>query len=263
MLLLFCLVTGGRGVQAPAADHKGSQQALEQTFTLTNISPQVGKGFNRRVPDVRVVCFAVSTGFRSCAGTEKADRTVTASGGVFHPQGLLGALRALCKGPHSVLRRGSVLRWRCSLAMLLSTKCMSHVHLDMTATHPWRSNARRLGHLRLRQVFVVTGPLFLPRLTPRGYTMAYPLIGEVPNLVAVPTHFFKVVLAESKSRNMLGAKPVCPPPPQILRMPLSFSSPEYCLPRHHASVTAQTTHIYALLSSGLSLLASESCGQIP
>jgi DNA/RNA endonuclease G (NUC1) len=30
----------------------------------------------------------------------------------------------------------------------------------------------------------------------------------VPNLVGVPTHFFKVVLAESKSRNMFGAKPV-------------------------------------------------------
>lgn len=31
---------------------------------------------------------------------------------------------------------------------------------------------------------------------------------QVPNLVGVPTHFFKVVLAESKSRNKLGAKPV-------------------------------------------------------
>lgn len=30
----------------------------------------------------------------------------------------------------------------------------------------------------------------------------------MPNLVGVPTHFFKVVLAESKSRNLLGAKPV-------------------------------------------------------
>jgi DNA/RNA non-specific endonuclease len=34
-------------VQAPAANHKGSQKALEETFRLTNISPQVGKGFNR------------------------------------------------------------------------------------------------------------------------------------------------------------------------------------------------------------------------
>ena len=36
-----------RGHLAPAADHKGSQKAMEETFTLSNISPQVGKGFNR------------------------------------------------------------------------------------------------------------------------------------------------------------------------------------------------------------------------
>ena len=36
-----------RGHMAPAANHKISQQAMEHTFTLSNISPQVGKGFNR------------------------------------------------------------------------------------------------------------------------------------------------------------------------------------------------------------------------
>lgn len=72
------------------------------------------------------------------------------------------------------------------------------------------------------QVFVVTGPLFLPKLTPRGYSMAYPLIGAVPNLVAVPTHFFKVVLAESKDRNMLGTKPVRVPR-QVVGRWLRFS----------------------------------------
>mmetsp|Transcript_1435 Transcript_1435/g.4274 ORF Transcript_1435/g.4274 Transcript_1435/m.4274 type:complete len:410 (-) Transcript_1435:16-1245(-) len=112
-----------RGHMAPAADHKGSQRALEQTFTLTNISPQVGKGFNRDY---------------------------------------WARFEHFVKG--------------------LTNTC--------------------------EEVFVVTGPLFLPKLTSRGYTMAYPMIGEVPNLVAVPTHFFKVVLAESKERNLLGAKPV-------------------------------------------------------
>ncbi len=33
--------------QAPAMDHKGSQQAMDDTFSLVNISPQVGEGFNR------------------------------------------------------------------------------------------------------------------------------------------------------------------------------------------------------------------------
>jgi len=36
-----------RGHQAPAADAKFSQQAMDETFLLTNMSPQVGEGFNR------------------------------------------------------------------------------------------------------------------------------------------------------------------------------------------------------------------------
>ncbi|KAH3680034.1 hypothetical protein WICMUC_000575 [Wickerhamomyces mucosus] len=36
-----------RGHQAPAADAKFNQLAMDETFALTNISPQVGDGFNR------------------------------------------------------------------------------------------------------------------------------------------------------------------------------------------------------------------------
>ncbi len=36
-----------RGHLAPAADHKRSQTQLEETFSLSNISPQVGAGMNR------------------------------------------------------------------------------------------------------------------------------------------------------------------------------------------------------------------------
>ncbi|KAK5780922.1 ribonuclease PWA37_003581 [Arxiozyma heterogenica] len=36
-----------RGHQVPAADAKFSQNSMDQTFYLTNISPQVGVGFNR------------------------------------------------------------------------------------------------------------------------------------------------------------------------------------------------------------------------
>lgn len=31
----------------PAADAKQSQQAMSETFLLSNIAPQVGEGFNR------------------------------------------------------------------------------------------------------------------------------------------------------------------------------------------------------------------------
>lgn len=34
-------------MQAPAANYKASQDAMADTFVLSNISPQVGKGFNR------------------------------------------------------------------------------------------------------------------------------------------------------------------------------------------------------------------------
>lgn len=36
-----------RGHQVPAADAKWSQEAMDQTFLLTNMCPQVGEGFNR------------------------------------------------------------------------------------------------------------------------------------------------------------------------------------------------------------------------
>lgn len=36
-----------RGHMAPAANHKGSQRAMDETFVLSNASPQVGAGFNR------------------------------------------------------------------------------------------------------------------------------------------------------------------------------------------------------------------------
>ena len=59
-----------RGHQAPAADAKWSQKAMDETFFLTNMCPQVGDGFNRdywahfedfcrrltvRYPSVRIV----------------------------------------------------------------------------------------------------------------------------------------------------------------------------------------------------------------
>ena len=51
------------------------------------------------------------------------------------------------------------------------------------------------------EVYIVTGPLYVPKPSPngKGYIMAHPMIGEPPRMVAVPTHFFKVVLAERNS----------------------------------------------------------------
>ncbi|RHY62568.1 hypothetical protein DYB38_002140 [Aphanomyces astaci] len=50
-------------------------------------------------------------------------------------------------------------------------------------------------------VYVVTGPLFLPTRTPQGdsYEVQYPVVGSPPTAIAVPTHFFKVVLVQKPS----------------------------------------------------------------
>ena len=36
-----------RGHMVPAGDAKSSQEAMDETFLLTNVAPQVGNGFNR------------------------------------------------------------------------------------------------------------------------------------------------------------------------------------------------------------------------
>lgn len=106
-----------RGHQAPAADSKFSQDAMNQTFYLTNMSPQVGEGFNRDY-------------------------------------------------------------W---------------AHLESFC----RSLTRTYNSVR-----IVTGPLYLPKKDPVDgkFRVTYEVIGNPPN-IAVPTHFFKLIVAESPSSN--------------------------------------------------------------
>ncbi|BDA51432.1 Endonuclease G, mitochondrial [Coccomyxa sp. Obi] len=100
-----------RGHMAPAANHKETAETMWETFVLSNISPQVGKDFNRDY-------------------WAHFERFVD----------------------------------------LLTHSC--------------------------NDVYVMTGPLFLPVKTSNGYRMEHRMIGEPPGMMAVPTHFFKVVLAE-------------------------------------------------------------------
>lgn len=100
-----------RGHQAPAADAKFSQKAMDETFLLSNMSPQVGDGFNRDY-------------------------------------------------------------W-------------SH----------FEDFCRRLTK-QYTNVRIVTGPLYLPKKDADGkYRVTYEVIGNPPN-IAVPTHFFKLIVAE-------------------------------------------------------------------
>jgi endonuclease G len=42
-----------RGHMVPAADAKISQRAMDETFLLSNVAPQVGDGFNRHCSSTR------------------------------------------------------------------------------------------------------------------------------------------------------------------------------------------------------------------
>ena len=100
-----------RGHQVPAADAKWSQEAMNETFYLSNMCPQVGDGFNRDY-------------------------------------------------------------W---------------AHFE--------DFCRRLTK-KYPSVRIVTGPLYLPKKDADGkWRVSYEVIGNPPN-VAVPTHFYKVLLAE-------------------------------------------------------------------
>jgi endonuclease G len=104
-----------RGHQAPAANAKFSQIAMDETFYLTNMSPQVGAGFNRDY-------------------------------------------------------------W---------------AHFE--------DFCRRLTN-NYNSIRIITGPLYLPKKCDDGkFRVTYEVIGNPPN-IAVPTHFFKLIVAE-KNKN--------------------------------------------------------------
>lgn len=74
-------------------------------------------------------------------------------------------------------------------------------------------------------VYVVTGPLYLPRQEPDGkFYVKYQVIG--PRQVSVPTHFFKVAVVETPSGGFEAHSFVLPNQPIADSVPLtSFSVP--------------------------------------
>ncbi|KAJ2553776.1 nuclease [Coemansia sp. RSA 1933] len=102
-----------RGHMCPAADAKKDTESMNETFMLTNIAPQVGKGFNRNY----------------WASLESFVRDMTKS---------------------------------------------------------------------FDDVYCISGPLYLPEKVGDKWVVSYQVIGNPPN-VAVPTHFFKVILAKRKN----------------------------------------------------------------
>ncbi|XP_034233748.1 endonuclease G, mitochondrial-like [Thrips palmi] len=113
-----------RGHLAAAGNHKAHQKHCEQTFLLSNMAPQVGRGFNRD-------------------------------------------------------------SWN---------RLERHVR-KLTKTY--------------QNVYVCTGPMYLAQKESDGKSyVKYEVIGK--NMVSVPTHFFKVVVAEDSNRNFIMESYVMP-----------------------------------------------------
>ncbi|KAG0355420.1 nuclease [Podila minutissima] len=111
-----------RGHMVPAADCKFSQNAMDETFYLSNIAPQVGDGFNRDY-------------------------------------------------------------W---------------AHFE--------NFCRKLTN-KYQDVYVITGPLYLPYQDPvdKKYYIKHEVIGNPPN-IGVPTHFYKIILTDRGNGDMaMGA----------------------------------------------------------
>ncbi len=150
-----------RGHLVAAANQKRTQDDVDATFSLANVSPQVGPGFNRDY-------WAKLEQFvRDVAGNEKSRATYVATGPLFLPS-----------------RRES---------------------FD-TAT----SSVATESQLRAREG--------LPK--PTEWEMKYPMLGEPPAMVAVPTHFFKVVFVVSTDSKVSCAAFVLPNAPMPNDVPL-------------------------------------------
>lgn len=84
-------------------------------------------------------------------------------------------------------------------------------------------------------VWIVTGPLYIPQPSAAGWSMAHPMLGTPPQLLAVPTHFYKLVLGERAG--VAGAQPT--------RAVAAFVMPNAPIPEAHP-LTAYAVPISAL-----------------
>lgn len=118
-----------RGHMVPAADAKQSQLAMQETFALTNIAPQVGEGFNRHC----------TSSFSDLASRHKRSLTI-------------GYARSLADWAY-------LEQVRCS--SFIHSRAQADFHLDLLQF------CRSLT-TQFEDVYVFTVPLFLPKQSPDG-----------------------------------------------------------------------------------------------
>ncbi|XP_042334900.1 endonuclease G, mitochondrial [Sceloporus undulatus] len=101
---------------------------------------------------------------------------------------------------------------------LLSNVAPQNPHLNQNAWNNLEKYCRSLTKYN-KNVYVCTGPLFLPRMEADGKMyVKYQVIGE--NHVAVPTHFFKVLILEKPAGEIELRSYVMPNAPVDEKIPL-------------------------------------------
>ena len=162
-----------RGHLAAAAGHKNSQRAMDETFELCNISPQVGDGFNRDYW-ARLERFTRDVALRT-----KLD-VLVATGPLFLPT----------RASQSELRARD-------LDAAVSSSAITAPDVSVPNSTPAVSSTD------------ITAAAARPST---AWEMRYPLIGSPPELVAVPTHFYKVVVAAAPEVPIIPDATLSPPP---------------------------------------------------
>ena len=153
-----------RGHLAAAAGHKNTQRAMDDTFSLLNVCPQVGDGFNRDYW-ARLEQFT-----RELATTHsKAGGDVlVATGPLFLP-----------------IETGASERRAREFRDAVAPRDGDQKNVEKTALVDVSSSAAARPATR--------------------WEMRYPLLGDAPELVHVPTHFFKVVLVRGGANDALAS----------------------------------------------------------
>lgn len=156
-----------RGHLAAAAGHKNTQRAMDDTFSLLNVCPQVGDGFNRDYW-ARLEQFT-----RELATTHsKAGGDVlVATGPLFLPIETGASERRAREFRDAVAPRDATDQ--------KNVEKKTSALVDVSSSAAARPATR--------------------------WEMRYPLLGDAPELVHVPTHFFKVVLVRGGANDALAS----------------------------------------------------------
>ena len=159
-----------RGHLAAAAGHKNTQRAMDDTFSLLNVCPQVGDGFNRDYW-ARLEQFT-----RELATThpKAGGEVLVATGPLFLPIETGASERRAREFREAVAPRDATDQ--------KNVEKKTSALVDVSSSAAARPATR--------------------------WEMRYPLLGDAPELVHVPTHFFKVVLVRGGANDALASDAV-------------------------------------------------------